>query len=125
MKLSELKKYCDLNYKRALLEILEQDNLDYLNSCVKRDVNIYSSFVFSHSKLGFKHWNELVMEWEYKNKVTPYDIAKELLIKVDDNIRQELIEILYDKNLIEETDDKANILINKVLNEFYNKNLEL
>jgi hypothetical protein len=125
MKLSELKKYCDLNYKRALVEILEQDNLDYLNSCVKRDCNLDSSFVFSHSQLGFKHWNELVMEWEYKNKVTPYDLAKELLTKVDDNIRQELIEILYDRNLIEETDDKANILINKVLNEFYNKNLEL
>ena len=50
-------------------------------------------------------------------------LASDLHLITRDFISKQLLEIMYDKNLIAETDNTAMLLMNKVLREYYSKNL--
>jgi hypothetical protein len=51
------------------------------------------------------------------------DLACELYEQTVDFINEELFEMLYTKNIIENTNDDALDLANKVLYEFFNKQI--
>ena len=51
------------------------------------------------------------------------ELACELYDRTVDFINEEVFEMLYDKNIIEDTGDDAVALINKILYEFFNKQI--
>lgn len=81
IKLSELKKYCELNYSRALHEIRKQYNNSHMLYCVDNNTTLTGCFTFEESEFGYKHWinllDEIVKHQNEKRKTT----ATKLMIK--------------------------------------------
>jgi hypothetical protein len=51
------------------------------------------------------------------------ELANELKDRTCDFIGEELFELLLEQDIVEETDDFAIVLMNKVMKEFYHPNL--
>ena len=51
------------------------------------------------------------------------ELASELYERTIDFLNEETIEMLYDLKIIQDTDDDAMRIANKVMHEFYNKQL--
>lgn len=81
IKLSDLKKYCELNYSRALHEIRVQHSNSQLLYLVEKDASVTGCFKFNESEKGREHWvtllNEIVEYYNKEHKVT----ATKLMIK--------------------------------------------
>jgi hypothetical protein len=52
-------------------------------------------------------------------------LADDLYQETCDFINEQLLEIMYKKDLIAETDNTAMLLMNKVLEEYYNVNITI
>jgi hypothetical protein len=51
------------------------------------------------------------------------DLSSDLYELTCDFVSEQLLEMLYDKNIIKETDDKAMEIFNKTLQQYYNRHL--
>lgn len=81
IKLSDLRKYCELNYNRALHEIRKQHSSSHMLYCVDNDTVVAGCFSFNESELGANHWHTLLHEiLEHHNKKQKYT-GSELMIR--------------------------------------------
>ena len=51
------------------------------------------------------------------------ELSSELYELTCDFVSEQLLEMLYDKDIIKETDDAAMEIFNKTLKQYYNKNI--